>query len=292
MDQNFRVGTVALVGRPNVGKSTLLNAIIGQKVSIVSGKPQTTRSLIIALYEDERGQIFFTDTPGFYQGKAVASFNQVISQSIKDADTVLYIVDQTRDWGEEDEHIWHMVEQSTKPVILVINKNDVFDHDYSKSYEIIVGKNVSKTIHMSATKRTHINTLLQSLFDVLPIKERDTTVDHFATPLLSQTAPEFLAEIIREKVYDSCGAEVPYQVRTYVTDIQEDEEKNRLRIKGYIVVTNERYKPILIGSNGKKIASLTKAVQKELWVATGKEVKLRLMVVTQDDYENLQTGNL
>lgn len=279
----YKVGTVALVGRPNVGKSTLLNLIIGQKVSIVSGKPQTTRSQITAFFEDERGQIFFTDTPGYYQGKAVSSYNRVIAQSIKDADAVLYVVDKSRDWGEEDEHIWHMVEESGKQVILVINKADILQPDYARSYEILVGKKATSTIVMSAARRTHLNSILTELFSVLPEKERDTTVDHFETPLLSQTSKEFLAEIIREKVYESCGAEVPYQVTTRVTSIFEDELRGRIHIKGLIIVSEERYKPILIGANGKMIANLTKAVQKELFVATGKEVFVKLRVVDIDE---------
>lgn len=285
MKTTYKVGTVALVGRPNVGKSTLINSIIGQKVSIVSEKPQTTRSQITVLFEDERGQIFFTDTPGFYQGKATATYNRLIAESVKDADVILYVVDQTRDWGEEDERVWHMVEQTEKPIILAINKTDADAKDYSKSYEIIVGKHVHKVLKISALRQTHIQGLLNALFEYLPEGERDTTVDHFQTPLLSTTSAEFLAEIIREKVYESTGAEIPYHVRTHVTDIVEDEEKNTLRIKGFIIVSDEHYKPILIGANGRKVSQITKSVQKELWVATGKEVKVRLQVITRDEFE-------
>jgi len=285
--KQYKVAHIALVGRPNVGKSTLLNAIIGHKVSIVSGKPQTTRSQITAYFEDERGQLFFTDTPGYYQGKAVSSYNRVIAQSIKDADMVVYVVDQTRDWGEEDERIWHMIEEVEKPVVLVINKADATASDFSHSYEILVGKHVPDTIRLSASKRTHINTLLDTLFEHAPEAERDTTVDSFPTPLLSHSSNEFLAEIIREKVYEYCGAEVPYQVKTHVTDIHEDEEKDRIHIRGLIVVNERHYKPMLIGSNGKMVAAITKAVQKELWVATGKEVTVRLKVLDQEEFESL-----
>ncbi len=283
----FKIARVALVGRPNVGKSTLLNAIIGHKVSIVSGKPQTTRSQITAYFEDERGQLFFTDTPGYYQGKAVSSYNRVIAQSIKDADIVIYVVDQTRDWGEEDERIWHMLEEAEKPIVLVINKADATASDFSHSYEILVGKHASITIRLSAAKRTHINTLLDTLFQYAPESERDTTVDSFPTPLLSHSSNEFVAEIIREKVYEYCGAEVPYQVKTYVANIHEDEEKDRIHIRGYIIVNDRHYKPMLIGSNGRMVASITKAVQKELWVATGKEVTVRLKVIDQEEFESL-----
>jgi GTP-binding protein Era len=281
----FKVGTVALVGRPNVGKSTLLNALVGQKVSIVSGKPQTTRSEIVAVYEDKRGQIFLTDTPGFYQGKAVTNYNRLIARSIKNAQVIAYVVDQTRDWGEEDERIWHMIEASEKPCLLIINKTDDKKTDFSRSYEILVGKHVSLVLKISALEVTHIKSVISSLFDMLPEGSRDTTVDNFPTPLISQTSAEFLAEIIREKIYSRCGAEVPYQTRVQVTDVNENLEKNRLFIKGMIIVSDEHYKPMLIGQNGRMIASISRAVEKELWVGTGKEAKVRLKVVTADELD-------
>lgn len=280
----FRVGTVALVGRPNVGKSTLLNAIIGQKVSIVSGKPQTTRSEITVVFEDDRGQIFFRDTPGYYQGKAVSNYNRIIAGSIKDADVVAYVVDQTRDWGDEDERIWHMVEACGKPTILIINKADAVT-DYSRSYEILVGKHVLQTYRISALNHTHVKSVIKGLLEVLPAGDRDTLVDHFQTPILSQTSTDFLAEIIREKIYERCGAEVPYQVRVQISDIDEDEEKGLLKIKGLIIVSDEHYKPMLIGQNGRMVAAITKATQKELWVATGKEARVRLRVVANDELD-------
>lgn len=281
----FKVGTVALVGRPNVGKSSLLNAIVGQKVSIVSGKPQTTRSEITVVYEDERGQIFFRDTPGYYQSKAVSNYNRVIAGSINDADAVAYVVDQTRDWGDEDERIWHMVEAAGKPTMLIINKMDILGTDFSKSYEILVGKHVDLTQRISAINQAHVKSVINGLFSLLPERDRDPIVDHFPTPLISQTSADFLAEIIREKIYERCGAEVPYQARAQVTNIDEDEEKNLLKIRGLIIVSDEHYKPMLIGQNGRMIAAITKAVQKELWVATGKDARVRLKVVTADDLE-------
>lgn len=281
--QEFKVGSIALVGRPNVGKSTLLNAIVGQKVSIVSKKPQTTRFEITAVYEDERGQIFFRDTPGFYQGKAVSNYNRVIAKSIKEADVIVYVVDQTRDWGDEDEKIWHMVEDATQPTLLVINKTDVIGKSYAKSYEILVGKHVDATCQVSAINATHVKSVVTEIFKLLPVGDRDTVVDNFPTPLVSQTSADFLAEIIREKIYERCGEEVPYQVRTQVTSIDEDEEKNLLKIKGLIIVSDKHYKPMLIGANGKMIAAITKAVKKELWVATGKESRVRLEVMTFEE---------
>lgn len=283
--KSFKVGVAALVGRPNVGKSTLLNAIVGQKVSIVSSKPQTTRSEITVVYEDARGQIFFRDTPGFYQGKAVSNYNRTIAKSLKDADVVVYVVDQSRDWGDEDERIWHMVQAIQKPTLLVINKLDLKTRDFSVSYEVLVGKHVTKSLRVSAINQTHIRGLVNEIMALLPQGQRNTLVDNFPTPLISQTSEEFLGDIVREKIYERCGEEVPYQTFARITMIDEDEKKNRLRIRGLIIVADEHYKPMLIGENGRMIAAITRAVQKELWVATGKEARVRLQVVTADELD-------
>lgn len=285
MEKQHKRGTVALVGRPNVGKSTLLNALVGQKVSIVTDKPQTTRSEITAFYEDDRGQIFFTDTPGYYQGKKVSSSPTLIKKVVHDSDVVMYVVDQTRDWGEEDERLWRMVEDSGKKVVLVINKLDVTSHDFASTYEILIGKHAEAVIRASALQEKHLQAILSTLFNLLPAGERDTTVDYFPSPLISQTGEEYLAEIIREKVFERCGEEVPYQVRTKVTDIDENEETNTLKIKGLLIVPNSRYKPILIGANGQMVRDIRMATEKELRVATNKSVTVRLQVATESEID-------
>jgi GTP-binding protein Era len=280
--QDYRVGNIALVGRPNVGKSTLLNALVGQKVSIISKKPQTTRSQIMAVYEDERGQLFFHDTPGLFLGKAAPSFSRMIDQTLSHVDVVVYVVDRTRDWGNEDERIWNKVNESEKPVLLVINKVDVNHPDFTKTYEILLGKRVAKMLKLSALEQTHIKGLIAELFLLSPAGSRQEQVDLFPSPLLSQSGPEFLAEIIREKVYERCGAEVPYQVTTRVVSIDSEDEE-LMKVKGLVMVPSEHYKPMLIGANGKMIASIRKAVEKELRVMTGKEARVRLDVVLYDE---------
>lgn len=280
--QDYKVGNIALVGRPNVGKSTLLNALVGQKVSIISKKPQTTRSEIMAVYEDERGQLFFHDTPGLFLGKAAPSFSRMIDQTLNQVDVVVYVVDKTRDWGDEDEQLWNKISDSGKPIVLVINKIDVIHPDFAKIYEVLIGKRVTKTLHLSALEATHIKGLIHELFLLSPEGKRQSQVDLFPSPLLSQSGPEFLAEIIREKVYERCGAEVPYQITTRVLDINTDDE-TRMSVKGLVIVPNEHYKPMLIGANGRMIASIRKAVEKELRVITGKEARVRLEVVLSDE---------
>jgi GTPase len=275
--QPYKVGKVALVGRPNVGKSTLLNALVGQKVAIVTPKPQTTQSQIEAFYEDERGQIFFLDTPGYFSSnRGVKRYNFLIGESVAEADVIVFVVDKTRDWGEEDERVWVMVQAAEKPTILVINKMDMVKPDYTKSYEAIIGEQAQAILKLSAAEFTHLKGLINQLFTLLPAGERNSSVDHFVSPLLSQSSGEFLAELVREKIYLTTGEEVPYQTRVRIHQIRETEKK--LRIDGEVVVAETRYKPILIGKEGRKIRQVRMAVEKELRVVTNKEVEVHLMV--------------
>lgn len=281
---SYKVGKVAIVGRPNVGKSTLLNALVQHKVAIVSPKPQTTRSQIAAYREDEQGQIFFLDTPGFYAARAGTSqYNALIAGSIQEADMIIYCVDHTRDWGQEEERMWNQVNGAEKPILLVINKLDVDKPSYKDSYLALLASNVDEVIEVSALREHNLKKVIDSIYSLLPHGERDQTVDYFPTPLLSQSSKEYLAELIREKVYRHTGQEVPYQTAVRVSDVEEDEKNNSLRIKGEIRVRDMRYKPMLIGKKGRKIEEIKKSVRKEIEVATDKKVHLSLKVMTQDE---------
>ena len=205
MKQNFKVGKVAIVGRPNVGKSTLLNNLVQAKVSIISSKPQTTRGLIEAVFEDERGQIFFLDTPGYYTGKSSdAGFLNLISQSINEADLVLYVVDHTRDWGREDAKIWEIIQDSGKETMLVINKTDIKSPTYLDAYHTLVAAYTANVFLVSALK-TSSKPIIEAIFDKLSEGSRDKSVDQFPSPLISQNSSEYLAEIIREKIFSLTG---------------------------------------------------------------------------------------
>jgi GTP-binding protein Era len=278
----YKVGKVAIVGRPNVGKSTLLNALVQHKVAIVSPKPQSTRSQIVAYHEDERGQIFFLDTPGFYSARAgTTQYNALIADSIREADVIVYVVDHTRDWGQEEERIWNLVSASKKPVLLAINKIDVESPSFIDNYKDLLSSQVKQVLEISAFREQHLKPVVDKIFTLLPSGERDTTVDYFPTPLLSQSGKEYLAEIIREKVFQHTGQEVPYQTAVRVSDVEEDEEQNLLRISGEILVSGDRYKGMLIGKKGQKIDEIRKAARKELEVATGKKIYVNLKVVVR-----------
>jgi GTP-binding protein Era len=275
----FKKGNVAIVGRPNVGKSTLLNAILNHKVAITSPKPQTTRSQIQAYYEDDRGQIFFLDTPRFYASQAGASsYNTIIAQSLKSANLVLYVVDRTRRWGEEDSKTWNKILDSGKPVILAINKSDIPNPNNTDSFLIHCEDDVEEILHISSLQATHIEGLKDTIFKYLPTGKRDPSVDLFVTPLLSMDSKQYIAELVREKIYMHTGQEVPYQTKVQIDDIKENEKTNKLTITGKILVNKSHYKPMLIGAGGQKIKQISTKVEKEISYMTGKQVTVKLMV--------------
>ena len=164
---------------------------------------------------------------------------------------------------------------------MVINKCDVEKPSYKDSYLALLKKQVKEVVEISALREQHLKTVVDKIFKLLPEGERDSTVDYFPTPLLSQSSSEYLAEIIREKVFQHTGQEVPYQTAVRVTSVEEDEEEKKLVIKGEILVSDKRYKPMLIGKKGQKIAEIRKAARKELEIATDKQVHVKLIVVVR-----------
>lgn len=277
----FKRGNIAILGRPNVGKSTLLNALVNQKVAIVSPKPQTTRSQIKAFYEDDRGQMFFLDTPGFYDANNSSTrFNGIIKQSINDADLILYVVDKTRKWGKEESQIFKFIQNSKVPKILVINKSDLKKHDHTELYLLQLEDDIQDQITVSALNHTHIEGLRQKIYNLLPENDRDDSVDNAVTPLLSQNSFEYIAELVREKIYLHTGQEIPYQTSARITDINSDDPEH-IRIKGEIIVYDSHYKPMLIGQNGQKVRQIGNATAKDLAFMTNKKVRVRLKVVVE-----------
>jgi GTPase len=278
-DIPYKVGKVALVGRPNAGKSTLLNNLVGQKIAIVSPKPQTTQSRISALYEDERGQIFLRDTPGLFTSNlGLKQGKSIIRKAISDADVLVYVIDHSRSWGREEEEIKDIVLETKKPYVLVINKIDIYSPTYQELYLEKLESSAIQTVETSAIKNKGIKNLVNTLFSLIPEGKRDESVDEFVSPLLSQNSTEFLEEVIREKIFLLTRQEVPYQTTPHVTSVVSNEIRNILKIKGYIEVNDDKYKPILIGHRGSKIKEISEAVRKELEITTGKKIYIRLKV--------------
>ena len=285
----MKAGIVALVGRPNVGKSTLLNNLLRQKVSITSPKPQTTRFPIHAVYEDKRGQIIFVDTPGVI-GKIKDTLSRSINQQTGEVlsnkiDLILYLIDTTRPRDFEENKVLGMVRKVDVPVILVINKADIPDHRFSSEYAFYEDE-FPNFFHVSALKRINFDKLLEAIFAQLPVGKKLVDTKKLPHPGLNLDSKLYVSEIIREKVFLFMKEEVPYTVHTSVAQIEERANGN-LYIKGKIITTADRYKSMLIGRGGRKIKEIGMAVRKELEVAAGKPVYVDLTVEVDPDWQDI-----
>jgi len=273
----MKSGFVVLVGRSNVGKSTLLNALVGSKVAIVTPKAQTTRMPIRGILHDERGQIVFVDTPGVFLGKKDVlskKLNTSVRKSLEGIDAVVYVADPTREPGAEEVNIQALLKRVKQPVILVINKTDVepkkrFATPYFEELDV----SQVATIKVSATKHTHLKSLVNALFEILP-EGPGYYPDKQITDMGHQ---QWIEETIREKVFLALDQELPYTVHVTVNDVKFRSNGGRF-IDATIWTTNERYKRMIIGAGAKMIKEIGTAARKELQAALDTPVHLDLEV--------------
>ncbi len=281
-DNQKKAGIAALVGRPNVGKSTLLNMLLGQKVSITSPKPQTTRFNLQAVFEDDRGQIIFVDTPGIFgkvEDPLAKKINPKAAQSIEEgADVVVYIVDHTRERDFEENKALGIVRKAKVPKILVINKIDVRRPSHIVQYKFMEDE-FEKVIELSALTGTNLNAMVDAIFSYLPVREPIVDTKNRAQPGLNIDSRLFVAELIREKAFLFLRREVPYSL-TSVVDVLEERANGTLYVKGRILTSSERYKGMIIGKNGVMIKEISMATRKELETARSKKVYVELSVET------------
>lgn len=278
----MKAGIVALVGRPNTGKSTLLNSILGRKVSITSPKPQTTRFPIQAVFEDERGQIIFVDTPGIFakvRDQVAARINLRTEETIeKGIDVIVYMVDHTRERAEEENRALGIVRKLKIPKILAINKVDIKNPTYMVQYRFMEDE-FDKVVKVSALANKHIPVLLDAIYDYLPEGKPLIDASKLTQPGLNLDSKTFIAEIIREKAYLNLRREVPYAITAVVDDIEE-KDNGVTYIKARLLTSADRYKGMIIGHNGEMIKEISMAARKELEVAANKKVYLELIVET------------
>ncbi len=280
-EKPFRAGFVALVGRPNVGKSTIMNNILGTKLSIVSPKPQTTRMRILGVKHDKDAQIIFLDTPGVQKGKDLLT--KVVMESavgsMEEADVLVLIIEADKGWTKEDELILeNYIKKLNKPTILVINKIDKMEdkrmllpliEESAKKYNFV------EIIPMSAIKGENVDRFVETLKKYLPESPPLFPEDQITDLPLKF----YIAEIIREKLFQNLRQELPYSAAVEVESIEEGQKnKNLLIINAVIYVEKENHKGIIIGRKGQMLKKIGQQAREELEHLLGKKVHLNLWV--------------
>ncbi|MDD4476950.1 MAG: GTPase Era [Patescibacteria group bacterium] len=282
-EQKFKSGIVTLVGRSNVGKSTLLNTLVGTKIAIVTEKPQTTRRIIHGVLNIPQGQVVFVDTPGVFKetkSKLGGKLTQRVHEAIKDIDIVVYVADPTKSLGAEERFVLSMVKQLKMPKILVINKSDLptSEKPYLDDYKALA-EEFDDSFELSALRNAHIQPLKDKVAELLP-----EGPPMYPPEQLTNIDPKFwVAEIIREKIFKALRKEIPYTTHVEVEEVEEKE--NLLVIQATVYTSEKRYKKMIIGAKGRSIKEIGIAARKELETALNKKIFLELNVEADKHWE-------
>jgi GTP-binding protein Era len=273
----FKCGYIAIIGRPNVGKSTLLNHILGIKLSITSRKPQTTRHQILGVKTTAQGQFIYVDTPGIHSGgkKAINRYmNKAASSVIHDVDVLLFLV-QAMKWTEEDQMVLDKLEAVDVPVILVVNKVDkLADKDPLLPFLQQVGtkRNFHNIIPLSALKGDNIDTLEHCILAELPENPAVFSEDEYT----DRSVRFLVAEIIREKLVRELGQELPYQTTVEIESYKDKE--NITEVHAVILVEAKGQKAIIIGNKGARLKNIGTRARKDMEKLLDRKVFLQLWV--------------
>ena len=289
----FKSGFVTLIGRPNVGKSTLMNNLIGQKIAITSSKPQTTRNRIQTVYTDDVGQIIFLDTPGIHkaQNKLGEYMDSVAERTLSEVDVVLWLVEPTTFIGKGEQHIAKLLETAKTPVILVVNKIDTVEKGellpVIDKYKDIV--DFKACIPVSAVTGENKEDLLKTVFDLLPegpmYYDEDVVTD--------QAERQITAELIREQTLRRLKDEVPHGVAVMVESMKEEKDtsvrhshKNIMNIEATIFCEKDSHKGIIIGKKGAMLKEIGTNARHQISDLLGMKVNLNLWVKVKKDWRN------
>lgn len=289
MKENFKSGFVAIIGRPNVGKSTLMNHLIGQKIAITSKKPQTTRNKIQTVYTCEDGQIIFLDTPGIHKAKNKLGeyMVNVAEQTLKDVDVILWLVEPTTYIGAGEKHIAEQLQKTSLPVILVINKvdtvkkEDIFQviDNYRKLYDF------AEIIPASALRGQNTKDIVNSLFKYMPygpmFYDEDTVTD--------QPQRQIVAEIIREKALHALDEEIPHGIAVTIEKMRERKGQHIVDIEATIICERDSHKGIIIGKQGSMLKKIGSNARFEIEKMLEERVNLKIWVKVKKDWRDSDT---
>ncbi len=287
MKDNFKSGFVTIIGRPNVGKSTLMNHLIGQKIAITSNKPQTTRNRIQTVYTDmERGQIVFLDTPGIHQAKNKLGeyMVNVAEHTLSEVDVILWLVEPSTFIGAGEQHIIKQLKKTKTPVILIINKVDTVEREkileYIDAYR--KGFDFAEIVPASALREQNLDTVVDVIFKYLPygpmFYDEETVTD--------QPERAIVAEIIREKALHALDDEIPHGIAVYIDRMKERRGQNIIDIDATIVCERDSHKGIIIGKGGSMLKKIGSNARYEMERLLDTQVNLKLWVKVRKDWRD------
>ena len=278
----MKSGFVAVVGRPNAGKSTLVNTIIGEKVAIVSDKAHTTRNNIQGIYNDEDSQIIFIDTPGIHKPSQTLGkyMNKQAYYSLEDADVILFMVDATEDFGRGDKFVLDKIKEYNTNIFLILNKVDKIKKE--KLFSIIDNINkeyaFDEIIPISALKNDNVNDLIKTIKKYLSEGEKYYSDEYYT----DKSTNFMISELVREKILLLTKEEVPHSVTCLVENYEDNETSVHINVM--IIVEREGIKKIIVGHNGSMIKEIGQSAREDIEKLIGKKVYLELFVKVIDNW--------
>ncbi len=278
----FKSGFISIIGRPNVGKSTLVNKLIGEKIAITSPRPQTTRNKLQAVYTDEKGQIIFVDTPGIHKAKNKLD-NYMLEQayrSLDGIDLIVFLLDGSSYFGKGDDFILRQLKGSKTPILVVLNKIDKLDKNKLlkriTEYEEKTGREI---IPISAQNGDNLDNLIETIYTYLPEGPK-----YYPDDMITDQIEQFIiAEMIREKIFHLTREEIPYGVAVLIEEMKE-RENGLFYIRANIYIEKKSHKGIIIGKNGKRLKEIGLRARKDVEKLLQTKVYLDLWVKILKDW--------
>ncbi|MBP3906846.1 MAG: GTPase Era [Peptostreptococcaceae bacterium] len=285
----FKSGFVSIVGRPNVGKSTLMNNVVGEKIAIMSDKPQTTRNTIQAVYTDKECQMVFLDTPGIHKPKNKLGEFMVKSatDAFKNVDVILYVVDESKKIGSGDRMIIEQLRTTKTPKILVLNKIDkLTEEELFELIKMYDAENLFKAIvPISALKGKNTDRLIKVVSEYL-----EEGPQYFPEYMITdQPERVLISELIREKVLHYVHDEIPHGVAVEIERMRKRPDKDIIDVSAVIYCERDSHKGIIIGKNGRKLKGIGKSAREDIELLLGSQINLQVWVKVKENWRNLQS---